>query len=127
MNVSDLLIQQYLTERKSIQFAEKSNTEASSVKKAQISKQRFALGPPLEDHYLTHREAQCMLLFIRGKTVDKVAKCLALSPRTVEYYLNNMKVKLKCRTKSELIGRIMETRFLEKVMPALQLDSSGEC
>lgn len=87
-------------------------TDAKKALRAVLPKQRYVLG---EDHklYLTYREAQCMLLFIHGKTVIKAAQCLALSPRTVEYYLNNMKSKLKCRTKSELIELILQTQFLQ--------------
>lgn len=70
--------------------------------------------------YLTYREAQCMLLFIHGKTVLKVAQYLALSPRTVEYYLNNMKSKFNCRTKSELIEQILQTPFLKQTAPLRQ-------
>jgi DNA-binding CsgD family transcriptional regulator len=91
-----------------------------------LPKRRYVLD---EHHqmYLTYREAQCMLLFIHGKTVIKAAHCLALSPRTVEYYLNNMKSKLKCRTKSELIELILQTEFLRHastLMQELSLDKS---
>lgn len=118
MNFEDRLIQQHLS--KKIWLSSDEVPEVRAVQRRQhANKQRYALGPPLDDQYFTYREAQCMVLFINGKTVDKVAERLSLSPRTVEYYLNNMKSKLKCRSKSELIGRVMQTQFLERVMPLL--------
>lgn len=119
MNFEDRLIQQHINKKKWLS-ADVVPEAKVDQKKSEASKARYALGAPYEGHYFTYREAQCMVLFINGKTVDKVAERLHLSPRTVEYYLNNMKSKLKCRTKSELIGCVMQTRFLENVGPHLQ-------
>ena len=94
--------------------------------KSPLPKKRYPISWQHHGIYLTYREAQCMLLFIRGKTVAKVAQQLALSPRTVEYYLNNIKDKVNCRTKSELIERIAQTAFFTQVptlMPELSLDT----
>ena len=96
--------------------------------KVPLPKKRYPVSWQQHGIYLTYREAQCMLLFIRGKTVAKVAEQLALSPRTVEYYLNNIKDKVNCRTKSELIERIAQTAFFSQVttlMPELSLDTSA--
>lgn len=88
-----------------------------------LPKQRFGLGGEYGNAYLTYREAQCMLLFMRGKTVTKVAQCLKLSPRTIEFYLNNIKGKLNCRSKPELIEAIIETPFFN-VLPQIEKELS---
>jgi len=53
--------------------------------------------------YLTNREVQCSGLIIKGKTCKEIAKELKLSPRTVEVYIQNLKDKFSCRSKSMLI------------------------
>ena len=75
----------------------------------------YSLGNHYGDIYFTKREAECMVWLLRGKTVNGVATLLKLSPRTVEYYLKNMKAKLRCRTKFELIDRVYESDFMKNV------------
>lgn len=65
--------------------------------------------------YFTYREAQCMAQIMRGKTIKAAAQAIGLSPRTVEYYLKNMKAKFKCRTKSELMQLISLTDFMNLI------------
>ena len=62
--------------------------------------------------YFTYREAQCMAELMCGKTIKATGESLGLSPRTVEYYLKNMKSKLKCRTKSELMQIIARSSVM---------------
>ena len=63
--------------------------------------------------YFTYRETQCMTELMRGKTIKSTGETLGLSPRTVEYYLKNMKSKLKCRTKSELMQLIAGSEMVK--------------
>ena len=48
----------------------------------------------------------------RGSTVKTVAQKLNLSPRTVELYLDNIKNKLGCAKKSEVLEKIFDCGFL---------------
>ncbi len=73
--------------------------------------ERYRLGGEFGDKYLTRQEARCMVCFLRGNTVKGTAKILELSPRTVEYYVNNMKKKLGVVSKSELVFRVIECDF----------------
>jgi DNA-binding CsgD family transcriptional regulator len=75
----------------------------------------YKLGEKYGDIYFTRREAECMVWLLKGKTINRVASELKLSPRTVEFYLKNMKAKLRCRTKFELIDLIHESEFLSQV------------
>ena len=65
--------------------------------------------------YLTHREAECTLNIIKGCTIRDVGERLKLSARTVEFYVKNIKKKLGCRTKNELIQRIYNSDFMQNV------------
>jgi len=72
----------------------------------------YKLGGEYGDLYLTRREAECTFRVIQGKTVAVIATELTLSPRTVEFYLKNAKSKLRCRTKAQLIEKILQSNFL---------------
>jgi DNA-binding CsgD family transcriptional regulator len=51
------------------------------------------------------RELECLLLTVRGKPAKQVSYELGLSRRTVEEYLNNIKVKMNVFSKAELIEK----------------------
>ncbi len=64
---------------------------------------------------LTQRELECIFYVLRGRTYKRIAKILNISPRTVEEYINNIKSKLCCNTKDELIELAYKydlTRFI---------------
>ncbi len=82
----------------------------SAVEKKQ-RESRVYIGAPYEDIYFTHREAQAMALFLKGYTNADVADRVKLSARTIEYYLSNMKAKLACKTKNELMKKIADSEF----------------
>jgi DNA-binding CsgD family transcriptional regulator len=76
---------------------------------------KYYLGEKFKDIYFTQKEAECMALFLKGKTVATAAEILKLSSRTAEYYLNNMKQKLNCPTKSDLIFLVSGSDFLNNL------------
>ena len=53
---------------------------------------------------LTRRELECFFHVIQGKTAKQIAQVLNLSPRTVESYLDNVKLKLTLNS----IPQVME-------------------
>lgn len=63
---------------------------------------------------LSNREEECLKHLAMGNAVNDVAIVLKLSPRTVEYYLNVAKRKLKCRGRQQLIKSYW-ARFMEEV------------
>lgn len=75
----------------------------------------YFLGDKYKNVYFTKREAECMVLLLKGKTINKVASELILSPRTIEFYLKNMKNKLGCHTKFELIELVQGSDFMKNV------------
>ena len=96
-----------------------SNTYTDPIKSKQNTPPKtfasYKLGSNYGNIYFTKREAQCMVFVLKGKTINGVARALNLSPRTVEYYLKNMKIKLGCRTKSELIELVYASEFMKNV------------
>lgn len=75
----------------------------------------FAWGSKLRKSYFTPRETQCMIQILQGYTIKNISKELRLSPRTIEFYLKNMKHKVRCRTKYQLIDTILGSNFLQNV------------
>lgn len=97
-------------------FGISSTLFSNSQKSIAIQKSKsYNLGPKYNSTYFTQREAECMVLLLQGKTVNRIADLLNLSPRTVEFYLKNMKTKLGCRTKFELIELVLESDFLKNI------------
>jgi DNA-binding CsgD family transcriptional regulator len=63
----------------------------------------YHLGKPYPGIYFTQREVECLVHLLDGCTMVGVAKILRLSPRTVEFYVKNMRMKVGAATKLELL------------------------
>jgi len=63
---------------------------------------RFHLGPQFSYQYLTDKELQCLYWLIRGKTLPEISIILAMSERTAEKHIENVKRKLNCHTQCEI-------------------------
>ena len=75
--------------------------------------QRLYLNKPYQHVYVSKREAESLYWFTQGKGVREVAETLEISKRTVEYYLKNVKLKLSCRTRHELLTKVIANGFCE--------------
>jgi len=56
-----------------------------------------------------------MYYFLKGYSDKKTGEALNLSARTVGFYLMNMRHKLSCNSKYELIQKIAESNFSEQI------------
>lgn len=57
---------------------------------------------------LSKRQKDCLYWLLKGKTAAETANILNLSQRTVESYINHIKIKFQCSTKSELIVKALK-------------------
>jgi DNA-binding CsgD family transcriptional regulator len=55
---------------------------------------------------LSRREQQCLNLYLQGRTAIETGLLLGLSHRTVESYLENLKIKLNCDRKIDILKMI---------------------
>lgn len=55
---------------------------------------------------LTNRQQQCAHLLMKGMSAKIIARELSLSFRTVETYLHDLKIRLHCKNKTELILKL---------------------
>lgn len=100
-------------------------SNAITKKHTQIrgAQKKYNLGKNFPGVYFTRREAQIAFYFIQGASTLESAKSLDLSRRTVEFYTNNMKIKLGCRYKSDLILKITQSDFLELIDFGLETEA----
>lgn len=75
----------------------------------------YYLGDNYPDIYLTKREAECMFWVVQDYTIAATAAKMGLSARTVEFYVKNLKLKLSCASKKELIDVILQTTLLQQL------------
>jgi len=60
---------------------------------------------------LSQREIECLQQVVLGKTAKEIAFYFQISPRTVETHLTNIKNKLNCSRKSEMIRIAIENNL----------------
>lgn len=87
--------------------------QANLLTSLQQIDQRYQAAADIPRHYsidncdnpagLSKRELECLFLQLRGKTVKQIAEILNLSKRTAESYIDNIKAKMGCQNKAELL------------------------
>lgn len=64
-----------------------------------------------DEQYITLHELQCLKLMSEGKSAQEIAEIQCRSPRTIETHIQNIKRKLHCSKRSEVIQRIAENNL----------------
>ncbi|MFN7096165.1 MAG: helix-turn-helix transcriptional regulator [Gammaproteobacteria bacterium] len=64
---------------------------------------------------LTQREIECLYYTLRGKSAKSIANVLKLSSKTIEYYIQQLKIKFEVLTKAQLIDKAITLGYLEKI------------
>lgn len=62
--------------------------------------------------HLTKREFRCASLLIKGYDFKSIANKLNISSRTVETHINNIKLKLNCHSRMQLVELLNKARIL---------------
>ncbi len=60
---------------------------------------------------LSKRESEIIHWYMKGFTCNELGEKLYISSRTVERHLDNIKVKLHCRSRRQIFGRILELGY----------------
>ncbi len=76
----------------------------------------YTIGQPEINIKLTVRQLECLFFLIRGRKIKEIARSLNISPRTVEGYVDLIKIKFACQTRSSLIAKAIEQGFMN-VLP----------
>lgn len=63
---------------------------------------------------LTKRQMECLFYLVKGMTIKQIANTLHLSPKTVEHYLDAVKTKLNCDTRSQLIEKALQLNVIRE-------------
>lgn len=79
--------------------------------KLDLDVQHYTLNHHDNPFKLTPRECECLFLIIRGKTAKDIAALLLLSKRTVESYIENIKNKMNCQNKAEILVKAVSTGY----------------
>jgi DNA-binding CsgD family transcriptional regulator len=66
---------------------------------------------------LSNREIDCIYCLLNGMTSDEIAKSLKISKRTVDSYIDNIKLKLKLTlgTRNEIIKELKQYKMLNAI------------
>lgn len=62
------------------------------------------------------KEVEVIDCLVRGKTMNEIAEIVHRSPRTIETRINNLKNKIGCDRKSDLIGWLIDNLYTLKCM-----------
>jgi DNA-binding CsgD family transcriptional regulator len=58
---------------------------------------------------LSKRQIECLELLVRGMTYTQIAHSLCLSKRTIEHYIEAIKIKWDCGSRSSLIDKFLNS------------------
>lgn len=75
----------------------------------------YYLGEKYPGVYFTQREVDCLVQLLSGHTIASAAEVLDLSPRTVEFYVKNMRMKTGVQTKVDLLKVVHDINFVDKI------------
>jgi DNA-binding CsgD family transcriptional regulator len=67
-----------------------------------------------ENHNLTLRQLDCLYYLVNGMTVKQIGRELNLSPRTIEHYLETIKLKLNCYSRADLISKSLQLDAIKR-------------
>jgi DNA-binding CsgD family transcriptional regulator len=70
---------------------------------------------PLSTICFTKREKQVLKYIVLGCTAKKMGQLLGISSRTVEVYINQLKIKLNCFSKNEITMKIIQNSLMNKI------------
>lgn len=64
---------------------------------------------------ISKRESECLFYLLRGKSIPEIANILHLSKRTVESYMEHIKIKMNCYSQAELCEKSVALGFVDVI------------
>ncbi len=74
---------------------------------------RFYLGNAYLGIYLTQQEARCLYYFLQGMTTIETSAAMGISTITVHFYSCNIRSKIPCSSRKELLELVTKTDFIK--------------
>lgn len=87
-------------------------THAPEIEKKMEFLKQMGILQPGDDIDLSARESECIKLLLKGYKANDMAEILNLSKRTVEHYLENVKLKANCFSKQDLFDKFRHIEAL---------------
>jgi DNA-binding CsgD family transcriptional regulator len=89
--------------------------QEATCRLAELAPQALSTADERRQHGgLTHRQRQILAHVARGGTDKEIARCLGLSPRTIEMHVSRLMATLQCRSRTEAVARAFEMRLLNE-------------
>lgn len=63
---------------------------------------------------LSKQQIECLHHLVKGMTAKQTAKRMGLSYRTVEFYIENIKAKLSCTSRVDLIEKAFQIAAIQR-------------
>lgn len=64
------------------------------------------------DFQLTKRELQILELTAHGLSAKEIAQIIHIAPRTVEGYINTIRIKLQARNRAHMVAKALAARLI---------------
>ncbi len=87
---------------------------------------RVYLNSVNEEIYLTQREIDCLRLLTQNLNYHQIAKKLDISRHTVQLHINNIRDKLKCTNKKELLDTVKSHNLLDEIDSDVELRATPD-
>jgi len=76
---------------------------------------------------LSKREAECLSWIANGKTSSEVSQILGISPRTVNFHVNNSMEKLDAMNRTHLIALFVKSYLIGAIEESARHDTCKSC
>ncbi len=72
-----------------------------------LKPEKILINNGTKNFFLTKRESECLGLLARGQSAKETGRSLGISSRTVESYLDSIKTKLSCTSRSQIFDLVL--------------------
>ena len=79
----------------------------------------YAISDQFDSCDLTGRQQQCIFYLLRGKSSKQIGLILSISSKTVETYVDQLKTKFDCCSKSQLIEKCIDLGMMNFIPESL--------